>query len=158
MEILESSFNDPYNYYNEPIHITFKYRIPGFAIVTDQEIIFTPVVASNIFKRAQAHLAIPTDLEERKFDFRDRCSRDVTLKETIELPTYKDGIYIPKNNELDGTGASFKGEYTIEENKLILNENIKIKKRVFKAEEWENYKSVIEAQNKFAKEKVILSR
>jgi transglutaminase-like putative cysteine protease len=158
MEIIESSFNNPYAYFEETIHITFKYRIPNFATVTEKEIIFTPVVGSNIFKRAQAHLRADTDIEERKYGFRDRCSRLVNLEETITLPTFKDKIYIPENDEIIGDVASFNGGYTLEENKLILKEEIKIEKRVFEANEWENYKSVVEAQNKFANEKVILSR
>ncbi len=158
IEIIESSFNDPYNYFNEAIHIEFKYRIPDFAIVTKDEIIFTPIVASNIFKIAQAHLYFSTDLDERKYGFRGRCSRDVKLEESILLPEFTKKVYIPENDTLDGTAASFEGGYEIIDNKLILNENIKIKKRVLEAKEWENYKTVVEAQNKFANEKIILSR
>lgn len=158
MEIIESSFNDPYNYFNEAIHIEFNYRIPDFALVTQEEIIFTPLVASNIFKRAQAHLYVSTDLKERKYSFKDRCSREVSLEETILLPAFKEQLYLPKNDDLNGTAASFKGGYEMVDNQLILKENIKIKKRIFEAAEWENYKTVIEAQNRLASEKIILSR
>ncbi len=158
MEIVESSFNDPYNYFNEAIHIEFKYRIPDYAIVTKEEIIFTPVVASNIFKAAQAHLSMETDLKERKYDFRDRCSRDIKLEESILLPEFSEKVHIPENDALDGTAATFEGGYEIVNSTLILKESIKIKKRVFEANEWENYKAVVEAQNKFANEKIILSR
>lgn len=158
MEIIEYSFNEPYNYFNEPIQIMFKYRIPDYATVTKDEIIFSPLVASNIFKRAQAHLYTDVSIEDRKFDFRDRCSRLVKLSETITLPSFKDVFYVPESKELDGSAAYFNGRYKVEESLLILEEEIAIKKRVFEKGEWDNYKSVVEAQNKFADEKVILTR
>lgn len=158
MIIVESSFNDPYNYFNEAMHIEFKYKIPNFAVVTDDEIIFTPVVASNIFKRAQAHLNAKTSLEERKYGFRDRCSRLVSLSETITIPSFSKEIYLPEDTEIKSDVASFSGKYTLNENKLTLNEEIIIEKRLFEADEWEDYKSVVEAQNKFAEERIILSR
>ena len=82
----------------------------------------------------------------------------MNLHEEIVLPSYKEVIYLPESEEYEGTAATFKGGYTIEESKLILNETISIKKRLFKPDEWDNYKSVVKAQQKFADEKVILSR
>lgn len=158
IEILEMTYSDPYGHMEGPMNISVKFRIPDYAIITDQEIIFTPVVASNIFMRAQAHLYTNTDSEEKKYPFRDRCSRLVELNETITLPAIKTAIYLPEENDIDGTAASFSGNYKIENNQLLLSEKIVIKKRLFEPEEWTNYRSVVKAQQKFADEKVILSR
>jgi len=158
MEIIKSSYSNPYYYTREPIQIEFSFRIKNFATITENEIIFTPVVATNIFQYTQAHLRTNTDLEERKYDFRDRCSRLVELNEEILLPPFKEAIYLPESEDLDGSAASFNGAYSIEESKLSLKETITIKRRLFKPDEWDNYKSVVEAQQKFADEKVILSR
>ena len=141
-----------------PMSIEVRFRIPDYAIITEQEIIFTPIVASNIFMRAQAHLRTDTKSEEKTYPFRDRCSRLVELNETITLPAFYGSIYMPAEDNIDGTAASFKGSYTMEGNKLQLSETIIIKKRIFEPEEWSNYKSVIDAQHKFADEKVILAR
>jgi len=158
IEILEMSYSDPYGHMEGPIKITFKYRIPDYAVITDKEIIFTPVVASNIFKRAQAHLYTNTAAEKKEFPFRDRCSRLIELNEIITLPAFADAIHLTSQDDIDGSAASFSGKYIIENNQLKLSEKIAIKKRIFEAEEWPNYKSVVEAQQKFANEKVILSR
>ena len=158
IEILEMSYSDPYGHMEGPIKITFKYRIPDYAVITDKEIIFTPVVASNIFKRAQAHLYTNTAAEKKEFPFRDRCSRLIELNEIITLPAFADVIHLTSQDDIDGSAASFSGKYVIENNQLKLSEKIAIKKRIFEAEEWPNYKSVVEAQQKFANEKVILSR
>ncbi|MDA3780731.1 MAG: DUF3857 and transglutaminase domain-containing protein [Bacteroidales bacterium] len=158
IQITEINYNNPYGYMEAPIHLEIKYSIMNYATITENEIIFTPLVASNLFKRAQAHLYAKTSIDKRKFSFRDGCSRLVNLSETIVLPSFKDAIYLPESNKLDGTAASFDGKYSIKDNQLVLRETITIKKRIFEAEEWNNYKSVIEAQQKYAKEKIILSR
>ncbi len=158
MEIITSSYSNPDNYLTEPMHIEFTYLIRHYALVTNQEIIFTPVVASHIFKEAQAHLLMPTELKERTYGFRERCSRQVILEETIELPVFANKAYLPEQKPIDGPAASFTGGYELLNNQVILKENITIKKRVFEAKEWENYKNAVEAQNKFANEKIILTR
>ncbi|MFO7827528.1 MAG: DUF3857 and transglutaminase domain-containing protein [Bacteroidales bacterium] len=158
MEIIEMSYSDPYGHMEGPINISFKFRIPDYAVITENEIIFTPIVATNIFKRAQAHLYTNTSAEEKEYPFRDRCSRLVELTEVITLPAFKEAEYITDRQDIDGPAAAFNGKYTLEDNQLKLSEIIKIKKRVFEADEWHNYKSVVEAQQKFADEKVILSR
>ena len=158
IEITEMNYSDPYAYMEEPMHISVKFRIPDYAIVTENEIIFTPIVASNIFKRAQAHLYANTSIDKRKYPFRDRCSRLVELNETITLPKVVSSSYLPTEDDIDGSAASFKGSYNLENNQLKLSETITIKKRLFEPEEWDNYKSVVQAQQKFADEKVILSR
>ncbi|MDX9695677.1 MAG: DUF3857 and transglutaminase domain-containing protein [Bacteroidales bacterium] len=158
IEILEMTFSDPYGHMEGPIQISVKYRIPDYAVVTGNEIIFKPIIASNIFMRAQAHLYANTELAERTVPFTDRCSRLVELNETITLPAFKNAVYVPTQNEIDGSAASFKGTYEIGSNQIKIAEKIVIKKRVFEANEWTNYKSVVEAQHKFAKENLILSR
>ncbi|PLX18423.1 MAG: transglutaminase [Marinilabiliales bacterium] len=158
IQIIEMNYSDPYGHMESPMHISVKFKIPDYAIITDQEIIFTPIVASNIFKRAQAHLYTNTSVDERKYPFRDRCSRLVELKETIMLPTVTSALYLPIEDDIDGSAASFKGAYILENNQLQLSEEISIKKRLFEPEEWKNYKAVVNAQQKFADEKVILSR
>jgi hypothetical protein len=141
-----------------PISISFKFRIPDYAIITEDEIIFTPIVATNLFKRAQQHLYTNTSLEEREYPFRDRCSRLVELTEVITLPPFDNAVYLTNQEDIDGSAAFFSGKYDVEENRINLTETIKIKKRVFEADEWANYKSVVEAQQNFAEEKIILSR
>ncbi len=158
IEILEMTYSDPYGHMEGPMNISIKFKIPDYAIITDQEIIFTPIVASNIFMRAQAHLYTNTDIEVRKYPFRDRCSRLVELNETITLPAFSTANYLPEESDIDGSAASFSGNYKIENNQLQLSEKIIIKKRLFEPEEWTNYRSVVKAQQKFADEKVILSR
>jgi hypothetical protein len=156
IEILEMDYSQPYQYLEENMQITVKYRIPNYAIVTDNELLFTPVVARELFKNANYHLRFDPGLEDREHGFRDRCSRLVELHETITLPEYSKAAYIPEASKIKGSAASFEGGYQLKDNQIVLDETIRFEKRKYEAGEWSNYSSVVQAQKKLAKEKVIL--
>ena len=155
-EILDMKFGDPYDYLSSNLKISIRYKIPDYAIVTDDEIIFTPLVVSNIFKRAMSHLYVKTETEKRKYQFSDRCSRLVQLSEKVTLPSNVETVYLPSTELMSGTGASFKGAFTVEGNELTVTENLKFKKRIYDPEDWGSFKSAVESQNKIATEPVIL--
>ena len=155
-EIFEMNYGEPYNYMSGPININIKFRIPDYAIITDEEIIFTPLVVSNIFKRAMTHLYFSTDLDERQYNFRDRCSRQVQLEETVKLPKNVTSVYIPDTPMSSGPAASFKGGYKVEGDKLMVFENLKFKKRIYEPDDWGSFREVVMMQKKIAEEPVIL--
>jgi hypothetical protein len=157
MNITKITYTDPYGHMEGPMKIEVVYEIPQFAWTGDQEIAFTPVVASNLLKRAQYHLNFNTDKGNRKYAFHDGCSRWVELEETIQLPQNMEIHYAPKTENVDGSAASFEGNYTLEGNQLKVYESIKIKKRVFEANEWDNYRKAVAQQKKMAEQKVILN-
>jgi len=158
IKILEMNYSPPYQYLEENMQINVKYRIPNYAIVTDNELLFTPVVALELFKNANYHLRFDPSLEDREHGFRDRCSRLVELHETITLPEYSEAAYIPEASKIKGSAASFEGGYQLKDNQLVLDETIRFEKRKYEAGEWSNYSSVVQAQKKLAKEKVILKK
>jgi transglutaminase-like putative cysteine protease len=155
-EILSMSYGKPYNYLTEPMQIKIKYKIPNFAIVTAEEIIFTPLVVSNIFKRAMSHLSVDTGSEKKNYQFRDRCSRWVQLGETITLPENFSVVYAPQVSMTSGTGASFKGGYDFAEKTVTVSENLKFNKRVYDPEDWGSFREAVKTQNKIAEEPLIL--
>lgn len=155
-EIINMDFGKPYKYLDDHIRITVEYTIPDYAIVTDEEIIFTPLVAANLFKRGMAHLYFDPGLKERKFDFRDRCSRLVELNETIKLPQKGKLIAFEFDQETGNEIASFKGDITLEGKSLSISETVKFGKRIYKAEEWEVFRNAVKNQQVFAKTPVII--
>ena len=155
-EIGSVSFSSPYDYMEGPIEIRFKYSIPDYALVTEEEIIFTPVVVSNIFKRAMSHLYTNTTPEKRQYQFRDRCSRTVYLDETVELPGRAAVAYMPSTNMSSGSGASFKGGYELQGKQLTVTEVLEFKKRIYDPEDWGSFREAVMSQNKIANEPVIL--
>lgn len=155
-EILSMSYGKPYDYQSAPLRIKLKYRIPEFAILTGKEILFTPVVVSGIFKRAMAHLYTDTGIEKRKYQFRDRCSRTVQLSEIVTLPYNVSAVFLPQTDMMSGTGASYKGNISVEKNTLKVGANLKFNKRIYDPEDWGSYRQAVKNQQKIAGEPVIL--
>ncbi len=155
IKIIEMNIPDFYDY-SDPLKMKFKYEIPNYAIVTNEEIIFTPIVASNLFKRFNSYLYTKTDVEERKYNFRSSCSKLIELNEEIKLPAFAESTYLPEAEKVEGSGADYTGNYKIENQTLKLNEKIVLKKRIYEPADWDSYKKAIESQNKFANEPVIL--
>ncbi|MBN2175600.1 MAG: DUF3857 and transglutaminase domain-containing protein [Bacteroidales bacterium] len=154
--IVKMDFGEPYDYLSAPLSINIKFRIPDYAIVTDKEIIFVPMAGTEIFKRAMSHLYLDTALDERKYEFRDRCSRLVELNEEVSLPEPVSVAYLPSTPMVSGEGASFKGGISVEGNKLTMGQILKFNKRIYEPEDWGSVKSTVENQKKIAEEPVIL--
>ncbi|MBD3225013.1 MAG: DUF3857 domain-containing protein [Caldithrix sp.] len=159
MQINALQYDDPYDY-SEPLKITVKYRIPDYAVITDSHIIFTPLVASNVFyhRYLNDHLFINTDLKEREYNFRTRCSKLIELNETIELPDYEEAGYIPQLSSVSGSGAAFEGGYQLDGQKIKLNQRITLKKRIYEPNDWPSFRKAVVSQKQLAKEKVVLKR
>ena len=77
---------DPKDYQAAPIKITFRYEIPGYALKGDGELLFKPMVMNNLYNQVKSYLRIDTGMEERRYGFKDSCSRLVELDETVQLP------------------------------------------------------------------------
>ncbi len=99
-----------------------------------------------------------TDVEKRKFGFRDRCSRLVELNETVTLPYKSSIIYIPEEESFTTDITSFEGTYFLLSGgkKLQLSETISLGKRIYEPDEWDEYRKAVVSQKSFAQEPVIL--
>ncbi|MBC8321800.1 MAG: DUF3857 domain-containing protein [Bacteroidetes bacterium] len=155
-QIIEIDFGNPYDYMSSYIHIKVKYTIPDYAIITDEEIIFIPFVAANLFKRGMSHMNFSTNLAERLHGFRDRCSRLVELNETIILP--KSGKLIPLefDEKVGNDIASFEGNIELNGRSFEIHEKIKLAKRVYEAKDWDSFRKVVSSQQKFADTPIII--
>ena len=65
----------PKDYQKAPISITFTYEIPEYAMTGDGELIFKPFVMNNLYTQVLTFLRVNTDLKDRKYGFKDSCSR-----------------------------------------------------------------------------------
>ncbi|PLX08396.1 MAG: transglutaminase [Marinilabiliales bacterium] len=155
-KIIKMDFGEPYKYQESNIHIKVVYEIPDYAIVTEDEIIFIPLVAANLFKRGMSHMYFSNKPAERKFGFRDRCSRLVELNETVKLPATGKLIPFEFEEKVGDEIASFEGSINLDEDKYSFSEKIVLSKRVYEAEDWHSFSKVVESQKKFANTPVII--
>ncbi|MBU0764569.1 MAG: DUF3857 and transglutaminase domain-containing protein [Bacteroidetes bacterium] len=155
MKIEDMDFGDPYDYY-APVAIHVRFSIPGYALVTSDEIIFKPLTACHLFGSSNAHLSYNTDSEEKKYPFRDRCSKLVELNETIHLPDFKDAAYLPDSVKSSGSGADCEGGYLLNGTTLSFSFRSALKKRVYDPADWPSFREAVIAQNKYNEEYIIL--
>ncbi len=156
--IKELEYTKNEDYQKQPVLIQFEYEIPDFALVTEHEIIFTPLLAKNIFARAMSHLYANTSIIEREFPFRDRCSRLMEIKEDIKLPAYKKVIALPTNEKVNGEHVQFEGKYILDGRNLELTETAVYGKRIYDVSDWPYFRDAVLAQKKFADQRIILKR
>ncbi len=147
---------DPYDYMAAPINMTIKYSIPGYAVVTGDEIIFTPLAATGIFRRGMRHLRMNVGIEERKHPYREACSRMVEIEEQTTLPYNCEIAWQPVTDDVEGSGASYTGGYTINGKDVKITEKATFNKRIYQPEDWSSYREAVIAQKKFADNPIIL--
>jgi hypothetical protein len=149
-------YSDPVAYRDSNEKINIEFTIPDFALINGKTILFTPLSAAEIFKSVQTQLGFETDPAERKYPFRDRCSRLVKIHETIKIPVISKVIRIPAAIVTEGKSASFTGSYTLNGNILEYTSRSVFSKRLYDAADWPEFRSAVEAQNKFAEKPLVL--
>jgi len=156
-ELISLDFGpDPYDYMAGPLKLKIAFKIPDYAIVSESEIIFTPLAGSGIFRRALSELYINLRPEEREYPFRDRCSRSVDIEDKTTLPNGYILAWKPETESVDGTAASFEGSISMDNATLILKEKLLFNKRIYQLEDWPDYKKTVEMQKKIINNPVIL--
>ncbi|MDL2239867.1 DUF3857 and transglutaminase domain-containing protein [Bacteroidales bacterium OttesenSCG-928-K03] len=157
-EIIAVTHTDSERYLEQPVELVYQIKIPNYATVTDKEIIFVPFLANNIFRRAMPHLNYDTSLESREYAFRDRCSRLVDIREKIILPKYSKVIYLPKEKNVSSDYINYAGKYDINKNELTFTQTASLGKRIYEANEWTSFKNLVDAQNGYANDAIILKK
>ena len=101
-----------------------------------------------------------TKSETKIYPFRDRCSRQVSLTESITLPANFQIIYSPSAETFSDETASFEGSYemSLEGNVLRMNQLANYNKRIYEADEWPSFRKATLAQQKFIDEPVVLKK
>lgn len=141
--------SDPKDYQRAPVRITFRYEIPGYALAGEDRLVFRPFVMNNLYSQVMTYLRIDTGIGQRKYGFKDACSRLVELDETLRLPAgYKlQGEALA--DELTGQAADFSGSLRQEGNTLKLQTRLTLKKRVYGASDWDSFRRAVEASKRY---------
>lgn len=140
----------PKDYQAGPIRITFRYEIPDYALAGDGELLLKPMVMNNLYTSVLSFLRIDTDLETRRYGFRDACSRLVELDEVITLPRGYRLAGQSRSEQRTSPAADFEGSLRQDGNKLVLKQKLALKKRIYRAADWEGFRSAVNAYKSFA--------
>lgn len=155
-QLVKVTYDDPYKYLSGPINMHFSIRIPDYATVTRNELIFTPMTVTNFFRRAMPHMGFDTGLEKRNYPFRDRTSHTVEISEKITLEKPATLFYSPAAEAADGSGASYRGGYKMESNELVFSFSAEFPKRIYEAADWKSFRAAVKYQNLLSETPVIV--
>lgn len=154
MSIDSISYTNPYDY-SKAFELYAKISISSYAVMGKNEI-FYKSLASNLFLSKYSHLRINTSNPSRDYDFRDRCSRMLRLKESVEFYKNIEIDYSSKTQKLSSSYSSFLGEYTSKAKTLYLDMKLNLEKRIYKKEDWPDFRNCVEAHRDFINKTVIL--
>jgi hypothetical protein len=106
------------------------------------------------------HLYMDTRSESKIYPFRDRCSRQVHLTESITLQTEYNIVYKPEAEAFADETASYEGSYemSLDKKTLRMNQLANYNKRIYEANEWPSFRKATLAQQKFIDEPVLLKK
>ena len=139
----------PKDYQKAPISITFTYEIPEYAMTGDGELIFKPFVMNNLYTQVLTFLRVNTDLKDRKYGFKDSCSRLVEVEEKLSLPSGYKMLGDEKHVDIDGQAADFDGMLKQDGGKILLDTRLSLYKRVYLAEDWDDFRNSVNAYKSF---------
>jgi len=154
--VTKVDYTDPSDYMENPEKFNIEFSIPGFALVRGKTLMFTPLSAAGIFKSLQGQLGFDTEIAERKYPFRDRCSRKVTIHETMTVPPNSKAGRVPATLSAGGNAASYTGGYSIKANSLEFTSKAVFSKRIYEPSEWPEFKGSVDAQNRFSEKAVVI--
>lgn len=139
---------NPKDYQSGPIKITFRYEIPDYAIVGQNEMLLKPLTMNNLYNQVRSYLSINTSSDKRKYGFRDACSRLVELHETIQLPKgYR--LSTSKDEEKHSSAATFEGYIRQQKNNVEIHQKLMLNKRIYEANDWEGFRNALLSHKSF---------
>ena len=141
--------DDPKDYQAAPIRIVFRYEIPDYALPGESEMLFRPLTMNGLYNSVRTYLRIDTSLEERKYGFKDACSRLVELDETVQLPEGYALASGSRQSEERSSAADFDGSLQEREGVVTLHQRLALKKRVYEASDWEGFRRAVDAHKAF---------
>ena len=146
---------NPKDYQAAPIKMVFKYVIPDYALMGENEILFKPMLMNNLYNQVRTYLRINTQLEERKYGFKDACSRLVELDETIQIPSGYQMVNPSRNENKQSEAADFEGTLSQSGNQLNMKQKLALKKRVYEATDWKGFREAVNAHKSFGEYLII---
>ena len=150
--------NDPKNYEKAPITLTMTFSIPDYATAADGVMICRPLVLSNLYGGVRSFLSVNTDNENRKYGFKDSCSRLVELQETMTLPSgyvWAEGSNANQATDAESDVASFRSELKSDRNKIKINATLSLGKRVYDAEDWADFRNAVKGYKDLADSELV---
>ena len=137
------SCKDAKDYQKAPIELKISFTIPSYATAGDGVIMCKPLVFSGLYSGVCSFLRVDTSVKERKYAFKDACSRYVELNETMTLPKGYKMVQDAKSLSSEGDIASASGSISQDGTKLRAEQKISLGKRVYESSDWTQFRNAV---------------
>ncbi|MFO7863531.1 MAG: DUF3857 and transglutaminase domain-containing protein [Salinivirgaceae bacterium] len=154
--IEDISYTDPYAYRDHPVTITYKYTIPGFAIVDGDTFIFNSFTNSGFMQYFRFGQSLDKSIDERQYDYRIGCSQWVQIEEEFEMPAKVKRIDTENYSDVNNEPASASVSWSDDKNLVTMELESTFNKRIYKAETWPQMKEVLDVLHSFQNQPIIV--
>ena len=148
--------NDWRSYLEMPLMLKVKFKIPRYAACADGLLVYEPLVFKNVFPQGRRYERITTKPDERRYGFKDSCSRTAEFSEQIELPF--NAVSQAREEKTAGAAADFEGKLNVGARRLAYTQTLRMKKRVYEAGDWKDVRDALRGYEKFSKSAVIIKK
>lgn len=152
------SCKDAKDYQKAPISLKIKFSIPAYATVGEGVIMCKPFVFTDIYSGVCSFLRVDTSVKERKYAFKDGCSRYVEMKETMTLPAGYKMVQEAATASAEGSVAYASGSLSQAGNKLRAERKISLGKRVYEAADWSEFREAVNAYKAIANNMLVFEK
>ena len=149
---------DAKEYQKAPIELKIRFTIPAYATVGVGVMMFKPLVFSGLYSGVCSFLRVDTSIEERKYAFKDACSRYVELNETMTLPKGYKMAQEAKETSSKGDIVSAEGSIKQVGNKLQAMQKISLGKRVYEAADWNEFRTAVNSYKEMTNEMLVFEK
>ena len=160
-EVISVSHTNPDEYLKQPVSITYNYRIPHYALMDGDALLFTPLLARLPYAGAMSELGFDASMQQRAYPFADRCSRLIEVSEEVTLPaSYKNLAFEGEVKGVVHPAANFGCQYQFKEDGKVLafGESVMLNKRVYEPADWPAFRAVVEYQKTLRDTPVALTK
>ena len=152
------SCKDAKEYQKATISLRIRFSIPAYATVGEGVIMCKPFVFTDIYSGVCSFLRVDTSVKERKYAFKDGCSRYVEMKETMTLPAGYKMVQEAATVSAEGSVAHASGTLSQTGNKLRAERKISLGKRVYEAADWGEFREAVNAYKAIANNMMVFEK
>lgn len=144
---------------SRPLRLEVKYKIPRFAIVRENGLLFSPPNSRHLLRQPSLFPYLGSaGPEKRTQPLQFGAPRMLEVAEKIVLPPGFKVVRLPANRTLEGPAASLATQLTSQGGALVFDYQVVIKRRVVPVADYANFRKVVQEAEKLPEDLIVLER
>ena len=140
-----------------PIAYTARFRIPGYATVTEDGLVLAPPLAPHLVLRLAPYLTVAGE-ESRTQGLLLWAPRMRDVQVSLTLPTGFKVVHLPDDRAIDHEVASLATHVEQQGRKLVYTQDVRVKRRTIPPDQYGDFKEVVDAALELPADVIVLER